>query len=41
MEYVAGREISERICSKGRFSEDEVALYPTYLIMLPGYLPYF
>jgi hypothetical protein len=27
--------------AKGRFSEDDVALYPTYLIMLSGYLPYF
>jgi hypothetical protein len=31
MEYADGGEISERICIEGRFSEDEVALYPIYL----------
>jgi hypothetical protein len=40
MEYAAGGEISERICTEGRFSEDEVALFAllTYLIMVYGYL---
>lgn len=27
MEYAAGGELFERICSAGRFSEDEVSLY--------------
>ena len=31
MEYAAGGELFERICTAGRFSEDEVALDPAYL----------
>jgi serine/threonine-protein kinase SRK2 len=27
MEYAAGGELFERICSAGRFSEDEVSLF--------------
>lgn len=30
MEYAAGGELFERICSAGRFSEDEVGLYVSF-----------
>lgn len=40
MEYAAGGELFERICSAGRFSEDEVGLnlLPSYQCMPPRFL---
>lgn len=38
MEYASGGELFERICSAGRFSEDEVVLLSNMAIVLLNFL---